>query len=108
MPVDQQLSVCLHLVESMHRFIRAGKWHKLSALESEYGCAFEQLKTELAAGSVDADDKQAMIRLEQQQRRLQRLLSLRLKETAEKLSVIEDASKRLQTSSEAVSTLAAG
>ena len=91
----------------MHRFIRAGKWHKLPALESEYGCTFERLKTEFSTEPVDADNIQAMIRLEQQQRRLQRLLSLRLKETAEKLSVIEDASKRLKISSGVVATLAA-
>ncbi len=108
MTVHQQLSVCLNLIESMGRHIRADNWQKLSTLESEYSSAFAHLKTEVAEGAVDADDVQSMMRLEQQQRRLQRALSLRLKETAEKLSAVEGASKRLQTSSKAASALAAG
>ena len=40
----------------MHRLIRAEKWQKLPALESEYSCAFAQLKTEITAGDIDADD----------------------------------------------------
>jgi len=98
--VHQQISVCLQLIESMHRLIRSEKWQKLSALESEYNRAFALLKTE-----IDAADVQAMVRLEQQQRRLQRTLSLGLKETSAKLAVIEDASKRLQISSQVASTL---
>jgi Fe-S cluster assembly scaffold protein SufB len=105
--VNQQLAVCLQLVESIHQLIRAGKWQKLSALESEYSCAFAQLKAMMAAGDIDADDLKAMVRLEQQQRRLQKLLSLGLKETGEKLAVIDDASKRLQNSSKVASALAA-
>jgi hypothetical protein len=89
----------------MHRLIRAEKWQKLSVLESEYGHAFAQLKTEIDAGAVDAADVQAMVRLEQQQRRLQRTLSLGLKETSEKLAVIEDARNRLKISSQVASTL---
>ena len=106
MSTRQQLSLCLDLVESMNRFIRAGKWHKLSALESEYSCAFEQLKAGFSAASVDADDMQTMIRLEQQQRRMRRVLSRGLKETGEKLAVIEDARKRLNISSQVAATLA--
>ena len=105
MPIHQQISVCLQLIESMHRLIRADKWQKLSAIEAKYSCACAQLRTE-AVGGVDAVDIQAMVRLEQQQRRLQRILSLGLKETSEKLVVIEDARKRLQISSQVASTLA--
>ena len=90
----------------MHRLIRAEKWQKLPALESEYSCAFAQLKTEITIGDIDADDLQAMVRLEQQQRRLQRLLSLGLKETGEKLAVIDDARKRVQISNQVASALA--
>lgn len=89
----------------MHRLIRAEKWQKLSALESEYNRAFTQLKAGVDAGDIDAVDVQAMVRLEQQQRRLQRTLSLGLKETGEKLTVIENARKRLQISSQVASTL---
>ncbi len=106
MTVHQQLSVCLNLIERMHQFIRAGRWHKLSELESEYRHTFTQLKAEVAAGTVDADAVQSMMRLEQQQRRLQRLLSLGLMEAGEKLSIIEDTHKKLQISSQVVSTLA--
>jgi hypothetical protein len=90
----------------MHRLIRGEKWQKLSALESEYSCAFAQLKTEIDTNGIDAVDVQAMVRLEQQQRRMQRVLSLGLKETGEKLAVIEDARKRLKISSQVASTLA--
>jgi len=89
----------------MHQFLRVGKSHKLSALEPKYNSAFAQLKTAIDSGGVDAADVQAMARLEQQQRRLQRTLSLSLKETGEKLAAIEDASKRLKISSQVASTL---
>ena len=104
--VKQQISACLKLVESIHRLIRAGKWQKLSVLESEYNCTFAELKTEIAAGDIDSNDFQALIRLEQQQRRLQKLLSLGLEEASEKLAVIEDARKRLQASGQVASILA--
>lgn len=103
--VNKQISVCLQLVESMHRLIRAEKWQKLSALESEYNRAFTQLKTEIDAAGVGAVDVQAMVRLEQQQRRMQRTLSLGLKETSEKLAVIEDARNRLKITGQVASTL---
>lgn len=106
MPAQQHISTCLKLIEGMHRHVRAGKWQKLTSLESEYIHAFDQLQAEIGAGAASADDLQALIRLEQQQRRLQRLLSLGLKETGEKLSVIENARKRLQVSSQLASTLA--
>jgi len=89
----------------MHRLVRAGQWQKLQVLESAYSHVFEQLKTAVAAGVVDAVDVPAMMRLEQQQRRLQRLLSTGLKETSDKLAIIEDAGKRLQNSSQVASAL---
>jgi len=103
--VNQQISACLQLIESMNQFLRVGKLHKLSALEPKYISAFAQLKTAIDAGGIDAADTQAMIRLEQQQRRLQRILSSGLKETGEKLAIIEDASKRFQISSQLASSL---
>lgn len=105
MTVHQQISACLQLIESMHRLIRAEKWQQLSAHESKYNRAFAQLKAGIDTAVIDAADMQAMVRLEQQQRRLQRTLSLGLKVTSEKLAVIENASKRLQISSQVASTL---
>ena len=106
MPAQQRIAACLQLIERMYQLVRAGKWQKLPSLESEYASAFEQLKKEIGENAADATDLQAMIRLEQQQRRLQRLLSLGLKETGEKLSVIEDARKKLLVSSQIASSQA--
>lgn len=106
MPVQQHLSHCLQLIDSMHQYVRSGKWHKLPSLQSEYSLVFEQMKAEAAAAPMDEAATQAMIRLEQQQRRLQRLLAAGLKETSEKLSIIDDTRKRLQVSGQAASALA--
>ncbi|ATX82957.1 hypothetical protein Ga0123462_2122 [Mariprofundus ferrinatatus] len=103
--IDHHISHCLRLIESMQRFIRADKWQKLSTLESEYEQTFMQLKAGVAADDMDNTALQAMVHLDQQHRRLQRLVSHRLKETAEKLSAVEGASKRLNTSSQVASIL---
>lgn len=82
MPVARQLSRCLQLLDSMHRLVRAEKWQKLQAAGDEYADTFVQLKTAVAAGIADAADLPAMIRLEQQQRRLQRLISAGMRRPA--------------------------
>ncbi|WP_100276616.1 hypothetical protein [Mariprofundus aestuarium] len=89
----------------MLRFIRADKWQKLSTFESEYEQTFMRLKAEVTAGDMDNAALQAMVHLDQQHRRLQRLVSQKLKETADKLSAVEGASKRLNSSSQVASTL---
>jgi len=98
MSAMQQLTRCLELIEAMQRQLRAGKWQKLAALEGEYAGLFEQLKGEVAEGRLDDAAMAAMQRLEQQQRRLQRYVAAQLRDTAEKLAVVDDARKRLQTS----------
>ena len=99
MSIQQQLSRCLELIEAMQQQLRAGKWQKLALLEGEYARLFEQLKGDVAvADRFDHVTVAAMQRLEQQQRRLQRQLSVQMRDAAEKIAVVDDARKRLQTS----------
>ena len=98
MAILQQLARCLELVEAMQQQLRAGKLHRLQPLEEEYTGLMVQLRAEVAAGRLDDLAVTAMQRLEQQQRRLQKQLFAHLRDTTEKLAVVDDARKRLQNS----------
>ena len=82
----------------MQKQLRAGNWQKLMALETKYVELSKQLQQEADIGHLDETAIAVMVRLDQQQRRLQRHLTAGLRETQEKIAVIDDARTRLQNS----------
>ena len=98
MSMLQQLSRCMELIEAMQRQLRAGKLHRLQPLEQEYAGIMAQVREEIATNWLDDAAVIAMQRLEQQQRRLQKQLAIQMRDVTEKLAVVDDARKRLQTS----------
>ncbi|MFQ5356033.1 MAG: hypothetical protein ACE5DY_06030 [Mariprofundaceae bacterium] len=100
MSIGQSINHCMELSEKIRKLVSLKRWRAVLELESDCGVALEQLRHSCSSDGFGSDaDRQALRLLEQKQRRLQRHIKRGMDETRNKISMIENAQKKLLASS---------
>ncbi len=99
MTLSQNINHCIELYDKIRKNVSMKRWRSVLELESDCGAAFEQLRRACSSDDFGSDaDRQALRLLEQKHRRLQRHITRVMDETRNKISMIENAQKKLLAS----------
>ncbi len=90
-------TACLARLAHAHSMASAGQWESLAGFERNYMVTFGRLKADMeAVGPVPEEGVSPMRKLEQEQRRLARLIRRRQQVIRDQLRILDDDRTRLQ------------
>jgi len=94
MSVPRSLAKCSEVLEHIHMLMHTKHLKSLPDSEDEFTQAFSRLKSEIAGQSLNINDRENMLNLDQQLRQLQRGLRKEMRGFSEKLHMLEAEQKR--------------
>ena len=94
MDVQRSISACAEAMEDIRLLVSSKRWKSYATVDEAFSKAFSQLEKGLAGKSLAVNDHQALIRLEQQVRRVQRDIRREMGEISEKLHWLDTEQNR--------------